>query len=300
VTEVIAHGAVTPEELLRLAAALERASEHPLAAAILAEARERGLETAGVEDFGAVPGQGVLGTVDGRRVALGSAALVAARGADTRPLESAARRLREEGRTVVYVCADTALLGLIAVADPIKSSTPEALALLRREGLTLVMLTGDSETTARAVARDLGIAEVIAEVMPQGKSDVIERLQRDGKIVAMAGDGINDAPALAKADVGIAMGTGADVAIESAGITLVKGDLRGVARARRLAHATLRNVRQNLFFAFVYNTLGIPLAAGALYPFFGWLLNPMVAAAAMSVSSLSVIVNALRLRSVEL
>lgn len=283
-------------EMLGLAASVEQASEHPLAEAIVRGASERGIRLRKPEQFESVTGKGVHALVDGRRVVLGSRAMLVQQGIDPGPLDEDAERLRREGQTVMFSSVDGALAGLVAVADPIKVSTAEAVALLHQEGLRIVMLTGDSRTTAQAVARSLQIDEVIAEVLPDEKAAVVERLQREGRIVAMAGDGINDAPALARAEVGIAMGTGTDVAMESADVTLVKGDLRGIVRARRLSRATMANVRQNLFFAFVYNALGVPVAAGALYPWFGVLLSPMLAAAAMSMSSVSVIANALRLR----
>ncbi|QSQ20281.1 heavy metal translocating P-type ATPase [Pyxidicoccus parkwayensis] len=286
--------------LLKLAASLERGSEHPLAAAIVEGTKERGMALSPVEDFRSHTGQGVTGRVDGAEVALGNTALMVARGVDAGDLGARAEALRGEGQTVVLVAVDGRLAGLLGVADPVKDSTPEALALLREEGLRVVMLTGDSRTTAEAVARKLGITEVIAGVLPEAKGDAVRRLQREGRVVAMAGDGVNDAPALAQADVGIAMGTGTDIAMESAGVTLVKGDLRAIARARRLSQGTLRNIRQNLFFAFIYNLLGVPLAAGVLYPFFGLLLSPIFASAAMSLSSVSVIGNALRLRKLKL
>ncbi|HLL03615.1 MAG TPA: heavy metal translocating P-type ATPase [Myxococcaceae bacterium] len=286
--------------LLRLAASLERGSEHPLAAAIVAGAQQRGVVLAQVSDFRSLTGKGVTGRVDGATVGLGNAALLAALEVEPGALAPLAETLRREGQTVVFVAVDGAPAGLLGVADPIKVSTPEALLLLRGEGLRVVMLTGDSHTTAQAVARKLGIDEVIAEVLPEAKGEVVKRLQAEGRVVAMAGDGVNDAPALAQADVGIAMGTGTDIAMESAGVTLVKGDLRGIARARRLSQASLRNIRQNLFFAFFYNVLGVPLAAGVLFPVFGLLLSPMIASAAMSLSSVSVIANALRLRRLPL
>jgi Cu+-exporting ATPase len=298
--------AVVPEpgfgedELLRLAAGIERGSEHPLAAALVAGAAQRGLALAEAEGFEARPGKGVLGRVEGRSVALGNRALFAELGIDAAPFAERADALRREGRTAAFVAVDGRAAGLVAVADPLKASAPEAIAALREEGLRIVMLTGDSRVTAEAVARRLGLDEVEAEVLPAQKAEVVRRLQAEGRVVAMAGDGINDAPALAAADVGIAMGTGSDVALENAGVTLVKGDLRGIVRARRLSRATLRNIRQNLFFAFAYNALGVPVAAGLLYPFFGVLLSPMIAAAAMSLSSVSVIANALRLRRVGL
>ncbi|RKH15262.1 MULTISPECIES: heavy metal translocating P-type ATPase, partial [unclassified Corallococcus] len=282
--------------LLRLAASLERGSEHPLAAALVAGARERGISLVGVEDFQSLPGQGVRGRVDGHDIALGNTALMQMLGVPADALTERAEALRHEGQTVVLVSVEGRVAGLLGVEDPVKASTPEALALLRSEGLRVVMLTGDSPTTAHAVARRLGITEVIAGVQPDAKGDAVAHLQAQGRVVAMAGDGVNDAPALARADVGIAMGTGTDIAMESAAVTLVKGDLRGIARARRLSQGVLRNIRQNLFFAFVYNLLGVPLAAGVLYPVFGLLLSPLFASAAMSLSSVSVIANALRLR----
>jgi Cu+-exporting ATPase len=286
--------------ILRLAAAAERGSEHPLAQAILAGAAERGLAPPPAEAFRAIPGQGLTATVEGRALAFGNEALLASRGVDLGPVTARVAALREGGQTVMLLAIDGRLAGLVGVADPIKATTAEALAALRAEGLRVVMVTGDSRATALAVARQLGLDEVEAEVQPAQKHAVVERLRREGHVVAMAGDGVNDAPALAAAHVGIAMGTGTDVAMESAGITLVKGDLRGLVRARRLSRATLRNIRQNLFFAFAYNTLGVPIAAGVLYPFLGLLLSPMLASAAMSLSSVSVIANALRLRSVRL
>ncbi|HXT49885.1 MAG TPA: copper-translocating P-type ATPase [Thermoanaerobaculia bacterium] len=298
--EVATVGGVDETELLRLAAALEAASEHPLAAAIVAGAEARGIRPPKADEFDSITGKGVIGRVDGRQVALGNAALFAQLGIDAGDLPAEAESRRSEGQTVMLAALDGRAAGLVAVADPIKPSAAEAIAALHREGLRVVMLTGDGRTTAEAVARRLGIDEVIAEVLPDEKAKHVERLQREGRRVAMAGDGINDAPALARAEVGIAMGTGADVAMESAGITLVKGDLAGIVRARRLSRATMRNIRQNLFFAFVYNALGVPIAAGVLYPFTGLLLSPMIAAAAMSFSSVSVIGNALRLRAVKL
>ena len=293
-------GELAADELVRLAASLERGSEHPLAAAVVAGAAARQLQLVSPDHFESITGMGVKGMVDGRQVTLGNAALFAAEGIDESALQDRAAVLRQEGHTVVSVAVDGKLAGLLGVMDPIKDSTPEAIQLLHDAGIHIVMLTGDSETTARAVARQLGIDEVVADVRPEGKSAAIEALQATGRIVAMAGDGINDAPALARAHVGIAMGTGTDVAMESAGITLVQGDLRGIARARRLSRGTMRNIRQNLFFAFAYNVLGVPIAAGILYPFFGVLLSPILASAAMTLSSVSVISNALRLRRLEL
>jgi Cu+-exporting ATPase len=286
-----------PSRVLRIAAGLERPSEHPLAEAVLAGAKERGVEPAAVAQFESVTGRGVKARLDGRVVALGSRALMEQLGVELGELAVRAETLRADGQTVVFVCDGRQAAGLLAVADPIKPTTAQALQELRREGLRVVMLTGDSGSTAHALARRLGIGDVIAEASPEQKVETVQRLQLEGRVVAMAGDGINDAPTLAQADVGIAMGTGTDVAMESAGVTLVKGDLRGIVRARRLSLATLRNIRQNLFFAFVYNTLGVPIAAGVLYPAFGVLLSPVFAAAAMSFSSVSVIANALRLRA---
>jgi Cu+-exporting ATPase len=283
-------------DLLRLAAGLELASEHPLAAAIVKGAEQRGIAPARAESFESRTGSGVIGRVDGHTVALGNRRLLEELGVSARKLEERAEALRADGATVLFAAIDGKPAGLIAIADPIKPSTPGAVRDLRKDGLRLVMVTGDSETTARAVARTLGLDEVVAEVRPEQKVEVVRRLQNEGRVVAMAGDGINDAPALAQANVGIAMGTGTDVAMESADVTLVKGDLTGIVRARRLSNATIRNIKQNLFFAFVYNALGVPIAAGVLYPFFGILLSPVIAAAAMSFSSVSVIANALRLR----
>jgi Cu+-exporting ATPase len=290
----------TEQELLRLASSLEHVSEHPLAAAIVAGAAERGVKLTDVESFESITGKGVKGRVENRSVVLGNRSLLEELGVDPGPFAEQAEKLRADGQTVMFVVVDGGIAGLLGVADPLKESTPEALQALRSEGLRLVMLTGDSHTTAQAVAAKLPIDEIVAEVLPWQKAEVIKRFQAEGRKVAMAGDGINDAPALAQADVGIAMGTGTDVAMESADVTLVKGDLRGIVRARRLSRATMRNIKQNLFFAFVYNALGVPIAAGVLYPFLGVLLNPMMAAAAMSFSSVSVIANALRLRRVEL
>ena len=287
-------------EILRLGAALERASEQPLAAAIVAGAAERGLVLPKVKGFRSVTGQGVVGEAEGREVALGNQRLMDERKLDPGVLAQQADALRSEGQTVMFVAVDGKAAGLIGVADPVKETTREALRQLHDEGIEVVMLTGDNRVTAEAVAKRLGIERVQAEVLPDQKSEVIKRLQAEGRVVAMAGDGINDAPALAQAQVGVAMGSGTDVAMESAGITLVKGDLRGIVRARQLSRATMRNIRQNLFFAFIYNTLGVPLAAGVLYPFFGLLLSPMVAAAAMSFSSVSVVGNALRLNRMKL
>lgn len=288
------------EEVLRIAASLERGSEHPLAEAIVSGAEERGLSLAKAEDFDAVTGKGVKGSVDGKSVALGNAKLLADLGIDAAGFSEAADARREEGETVMFVVIGEAVAGLVTVADPIKETTQAALKALHDEGLRIVMATGDNEKTARAVAARLGIDDIRADVLPEDKARIIKELQQEGRKVAMAGDGVNDAPALAQADVGIAMGTGADVAIESAGFTLVKGDLNGIVRARRLAHATMRNIKQNLFFAFIYNAAGVPVAAGLLYPFIGLLISPMFAAAAMSLSSVSVVGNSLRLRGVKL
>ncbi|HEY9549335.1 MAG TPA: HAD-IC family P-type ATPase, partial [Kiloniellaceae bacterium] len=288
------------DNLLCLAASLELGSEHPLAEAIVAGASERGVALAKAEDFESITGKGVTGKVDGKAVALGNARLVADLGLDGSQAQAVADARRDQGETVMFVVVEGRLAGLVSVADPVKETTPAALQALHAEGLRIVMVTGDNERTARAVAGRLGIDEIRADVLPEDKARIIEELQAAGAKVAMAGDGVNDAPALAQADVGIAMGTGADVAIESAGITLVKGDLTGIVRARRLSQATLRNIRQNLFFAFVYNAAGVPIAAGVLYPFFGILLSPMIAAAAMSLSSVSVVGNALRLRKARL
>ena len=290
-----ADGESATRELLRLAASLERASEHPLAAALVRGAAERGLTLAEVSEFKSLTGQGATGRVAGHQVAIGNHALMAALGIDSDPLAQRAEVLRDEGQTVMFVALDDRLAGIVGVADPIKGSTAEAITALHAENIRIVMLTGDSHTTAAAVARRLGIDEVIAEVAPDEKVAVVRRLQREGHVVAMAGDGVNDAPALAAAEVGIAMGTGTDIAMQSAAVTLVKGDLRAILRARRLSRRTMANIRQNLFFAFVYNAAGVPIAAGVLYPATGLLLSPMLAAAAMSLSSVSVIANALRL-----
>jgi Cu+-exporting ATPase len=290
----------TDTEILRLAASVERASEHPLAAAIVRAAEERGIPTTSVSEFDSPAGKGVLGTVENRKVVLGNASFLQAHGVDVSALEEAADKLRESGATVIFIGVDGHAAGAFAIADPVKPTTPAALAALKAEGIRVVMLTGDNWTTARSVARQLGIEDVEAEVLPEQKSAVVQRYQAAGRVVAMAGDGVNDAPALAAADVGIAMGTGTDVAMESAGVTLLGGDLMGMVRARRLSHATMRNIRQNLFFAFIYNAAGVPIAAGALYPIFGILLSPVIAAAAMALSSVSVIGNALRLRSIRL
>ncbi len=299
-TSVMTINGTTEDELLRLAASIERGSEHPLAAAIVAGAQQRNLQLAEAEDFQSITGKGVVGKVDQRQVALGNSKLLDQLKIEAGGLSERAEALRKEGETVMFVGVDGRLAGLLSVADPIKESTAEAIRALHEDGIRIVMLTGDNRTTAEAVARKLGIDEIEADVLPEQKGEIVKRMQSEGRIVAMAGDGVNDAPALAQAQVGIAMGTGTDVAIQSAGVTLVKGDLRGIARARKLSRATMSNIRQNLFFAFIYNALGIPLAAGVLYPVFGLLLSPMIASAAMSFSSVSVIANALRLRRVEL
>jgi len=284
------------EEVLCFAASLERASEHPLAAALVKGAEEQDLLLKKVTGFQSVTGRGVTGQVDGRHITLGNAQLMTESGIAMNPLIKRIDTLREQGQTVMMLAIDGNAAGLLGVADPIKKTTLKALAELHKEGIRVVMLTGDNHTTAEIVAQSLRIDQVYAEVLPDQKTEVIKKLQAEGRIVAMAGDGINDAPALAAANIGIAMGTGTDIAMESAGVTLVKGDLLGIAKARHLSRATMRNIRQNLFFAFIYNALGVPIAAGVLYPFFGLLLSPMIAAAAMSFSSVSVIVNALRLR----
>ena len=287
-------------ELLRVASGLERGSEHPLAEAIVAGAIEKGISVPQAESFESVTGEGVVGRVAGRDVALGNRTLLEGMGASAGALAGRSDELRGRGQTVMFVVVDGAVVGILGVADPIKDNTPEAIAALHAEGVRVVMLTGDNRKTADAVAATLAIDDVIAEVLPDQKADAIKRLQDGGRVVAMAGDGINDAPALAQADVGIAMGTGTDVAMESASVTLVKGDLRGIVRARKLSRATMANIKQNLFFAFVYNSLGVPIAAGVAYPVFGILLSPMIAAAAMSFSSVSVIANSLRLRHVDI
>jgi heavy metal translocating P-type ATPase len=296
VTAVAAAAGFAEDELVRLAASVERASEHPLARAIVSAATARGLAPPAVRDFDSTTGKGARGNVEGRLVLIGNEALLREQGVDTGPLADRAEAFRRDGATAIFVAVDGRLAGVVAIADPVKATTPAALAALREAGVRVVMVTGDNRVTAEAVARRLGIADVEAEVLPERKGALIEKFKREGRIVAMAGDGVNDAPALAAADVGIAMGTGADVAIESAGVTLVKGDLMGIVRARRLSQATMTNIRENLFFAFVYNAAGVPIAAGVLYPAFGILLSPVVAAAAMALSSVSVIGNALRLR----
>jgi len=297
---IAATDGIDEQTLLRLAASLERNSEHPLAAAIIEGARERNVKLTDATRFNSLTGKGVIGEVEGRRVALGNRSLLEEFRVDSKTLIEKAETLRASGQTIMFVIVDERPVGLIGVADPIKESTPDAIKRLHAEGIRIVMLTGDSRTTAEAVAQKLGIDEVVAEVLPDEKAEVVKKYQNDGRIVAMAGDGINDAPALAQAHVGIAMGSGTDVAMKSADVTLVKGDLRGIVRARSLSRSTMQNIKQNLFFAFIYNTIGVPIAAGVLYPFFGILLSPMIAAAAMSFSSFSVIANALRLRRVSL
>jgi Cu+-exporting ATPase len=297
---VVAAPGVDERELLRLAASIEHVSEHPLGTAIVAAARDRNLSLAKVAAFQSTTGQGVAGHVDGRDVSVGNVAHLRAKGIQPGPLAEQADQLRTQGQTAMFVTIDGAVAGVLGVADPIKKGAAQAIRALHGEGITLVMLTGDSRATAESVARVLGIDHVEADVLPARKAEVIRELQSRGDAIAMAGDGINEAPALAQANVGIAMGTGTDVAIESAGITLVKGELSGLVRARRLSRATMRNIRQNLFFAFVYNIVGVPVAAGALYPFAGLLLSPVIASAAMTFSSVSVIANALRLRRVRL
>jgi Cu+-exporting ATPase len=300
VTAIAPRQGISETELLRLAATLERSSEHPLALAIVNAASERNVPLGNAQDFDSPVGKGVTATVEGKKLILGSHRIMGEAHIDLSAMAAKAEELRNEGATVIFTAADGVLVGLFAIADPIKASTPEAVRSLVAEGVRLVMLTGDNKTTAQAVARRLGITEVEAEVLPEDKSKIVARLRGEGRIVAMAGDGVNDAPALAAADVGIAMGTGTDVAIESAGVTLLKGDLQGIGRARQLSRATMRNIRQNLFFAFIYNAAGVPVAAGVLYPAFGILLSPIIAAAAMALSSVSVIGNSLRLRSINL
>ncbi len=300
VTTIVPGEGVSERDLLQAAATLERSSEHPLALAIVNAAAERGIQMGDAKDFDSPVGKGVTGIVDGKRLILGSHRIMEENHVDVSGLTAKAEELRNEGATVIFMASDGKVAGLFAIADPVKATTPEAVKALVSDGIRVVMLTGDNKTTARSVARQLGISEVEAEVLPQHKSDIVSRLRNEGKIVAMAGDGVNDAPALAAADVGIAMGTGTDVAIESAGVTLLKGDLQGIVRARQLSRATMSNIRQNLFFAFIYNAAGVPVAAGVLYPSFGILLSPIIAAAAMALSSVSVIGNSLRLRSIKL
>jgi len=297
VKAVVACPGTSEDEVLRLVASLERGSEHPLAAAIVHHATERGLVLSSAADFSATVGKGARATVEGRTVLAGNAAFLEANGIATADLAAQAEELRRTGATVIFAALDGKAAGLVALADPVKASTPSALASLRALGIRIVMLTGDNRTTAQALAQDLGLGDFEAEITPEGKAAAVARLKDAGAIVAMAGDGINDAPALAAADVGIAMGSGTDIAIESAGVTLVKGDLAGISRAIGLSKATMANIRQNLFFAFAYNALGVPVAAGLLYPSFGILLSPVMAAAAMALSSVSVVGNALRLRT---
>jgi Cu+-exporting ATPase len=296
VVAIVAAAGFDEREILRLAASVELASEHPLADAIVRSAKERNLDLGKVSEFDSPTGKGATGEVDGKSIVLGNSRYLASLGVETTPLEVDGERLRNDGATVINIAVDGKLAGLFAIAAPVRASTPAALTALAEEGVKVIMLTGDNATTANAVARQLGIGDVEAEVLPDQKSAVVAKLHKAGRIVAMAGDGVNDAPALAAADVGIAMGTGTDVAMESAGVTLLKGDLGGIVRARKLSQATMRNIRQNLFFAFIYNAAGIPIAAGILYPSFGILLSPIIAAAAMALSSLSVVGNALRLR----
>ncbi|MBG0792075.1 copper-translocating P-type ATPase [Methylocystis sp. H62] len=300
VTAIRVVAGIAENDLLATAASLERGSEHPLALAIVQAAAERGLALKGATDFDSPVGKGVIGRVEGKAVAIGNRRYLVELGVDATPLDSDAERLREDGATAIFVAINGMIAGVIAIADPIKPTTEGALQSLREDGVAVVMLTGDNWTTARAVAKRLGIGEIEAEILPEDKSKVVTRLREAGRIVAMAGDGVNDAPALAAADVGIAMGAGADVAIESAGVTLLKGDLRGIMRGRRLSKMTMRNIRENLFFAFIYNVAGVPIAAGALYPTFGLLLSPTIAAAAMALSSVSVVINSLRLRQAEI
>jgi Cu+-exporting ATPase len=300
VVAVVARPGFNDVQVLRLAASVERGSEHPLAAAIVAAAGERKIELAKVSNFDSPAGKGVTGVVDGKTLSLGNAKFLTELKIDTAGLAAEAERLRGDGATAIFLGVDGKLAGVIAIADPVKATTPEALKALAALNIRVVMLTGDNNTTAQAVARRLSIKDVEAEVLPDQKSAVIEKLRREGRIVAMAGDGVNDAPALAAAEIGIAMGTGSDVAIESAGITLLKGDLNGIVKAHALSAAVMSNIRQNLFFAFIYNAAGVPIAAGVLYPVFGLLLSPIIAAAAMALSSVSVISNALRLRALSL
>ena len=300
VTAIIPAMGFDDATVLRYAASVEQASEHPLAAAVVAAAKERNIELVRVMGFDSPTGKGAIGMVERKRVVLGNAPFFAELKISTAGLNGQAEELRHDGATVIFVAIDGKVAGMIAITDPVKATTAAALQALREEGIRIVMLTGDNRTTAHAVARRLGITEIQAEVLPDQKAAVIEKLRREGRKVAMAGDGVNDAPALAAADVGIAMGTGTDVAIESAGITLLKGDLTGIVRARRLSESVMSNIRQNLFFAFIYNAAGVPIAAGVLYPVFGILLSPIIGAAAMALSSVSVVGNALRLRKAAL
>jgi heavy metal translocating P-type ATPase len=300
VTQILPSSGFEHDDVLRLAAGVERASEHPLARAIVTAATEAGMTIPEVADFDSPTRRGAVGTVENRRILIGSAGYLTSQGLDPNPLAAQADRLRGDGATAIFMGVDDRVAGIIAIADPIKATTPEALQALRAEGIEVVMLTGDNRITADAVGRRLGIDRVEAEVLPDHKSDIVKRLREEGRVVAMAGDGVNDAPALAAADVGLAMSSGTDVAMESAGVTLLKGDLTGIVRARRLSQTTMSNIRQNLVFAFIYNVAGIPIAAGVLYPGPGLLLSPMIAAAAMALSSVSVIGNALRLRARDL
>ena len=295
VTKIVATDGFEEDELLLLAASLEQGSEHSLAHAIVVAAKDKNLELISAENFDSPTGKGVIRTVNGKKVALGNVMLMEEQSIDVSSLVSQADDMRSDGATVIFMTVENKVAGLLAIADPIKETTYEAIKALHEQGIRIVMLTGDNRRTAEAVAKKLNIEEVEAEILPDDKGRIIKKLQEEGKIVAMAGDGTNDAPALAAADVGIAMGTGTDVAMESAGVTLLKGDLTGIVRARKLSVATMNNIRQNLFFAFIYNAAGVPIAAGILYPFFGILLSPIIAAAAMSLSSVSVVVNALRL-----
>jgi P-type Cu+ transporter len=299
-TRIIAANGYSETEVLQLAASLEQASEHPLASAIIQEAKKRNVDFEKVDEFESIAGKGVRGTIAGRHVLAGNAALLKANEIAVDELAALAGALPNEGQSIIFVAIDGKPAGVLAVADPVKSSTPEAVNLLHSEHLRIAMVTGDNRATALAVAKRLGIDDVEAEVLPHEKAEIVKKLRSGGHVVAMAGDGVNDAPSLAAADVGIAMGTGTDIALESAGVTLVHGDLRGIVRALRLSRVTMRNIRQNLFFAFVYNVVGVPIAAGVLYPSFGILLSPMIASAAMTFSSVSVIANALRLRKVQL
>jgi Cu+-exporting ATPase len=298
--QIVAGDGFNETDILKFAASVERASEHPLAAAIVRAAAERNIALLPVDGFDSPTGKGALGMIDGKRVVLGNARFLQEISIDTAALAAQAEALRQDGATAIFIAIDGKPAGILAIADPVKTTTPQALAALKAEGIRVVMLTGDNRTTAQAVARKLGIDEVEADVLPDQKSAVVEKLRKEGRVVAMAGDGVNDAPALAAAEVGIAMGTGTDVAMESAGVTLLKGDLMGIVKARTLSHAVMRNIRQNLFFAFVYNAAGVPIAAGILYPAFGILLSPIIAAAAMALSSVSVVGNALRLRATRL
>jgi Cu+-exporting ATPase len=297
---VVSQNSIDEQQLLRYVASLENVSEHPLAAAVVSGAEERGVSLVNVTGFESLTGKGVVGTIEGRRVAVGNVKMMESLSVSVDSLKEKADELRRTGQTVMFVAIDVRAAGIVGVADPVKETAKEAIGALHADGIQVVMLTGDNRTTADAVARVLGIDRVEADVLPDQKASVVKDLQNSGQRVAMAGDGINDAPALAQADVGIAMGTGTDVAMESAGVTLVRGDLRGIVRARRLSRNTMRNIRQNLFFAFIYNVAGVPIAAGVLYPWFGVLLSPMIASAAMTFSSVSVIGNALRLRQTEL